>query len=91
MIFFEQKLDAASIERTEATLRQLIDCAVACGGAYYLCYQRAATPAQLAAAYPAIGAFFAAKRRHDPTGLFQNQFFKQYAPAFLCAPEAVPA
>ncbi len=89
VIFFEQKLDPASIQRTEDTLRQMIDCAIACGGAYYLCYQRVATPAQLARAYPAIGAFFAAKRRYDPEGLFVNEFYKQYAPAFPVAREAV--
>ena len=91
VIYFEQKLDAASIRRTEEALKQLVDCAVACGGAYYLCYQRVASAAQLAQAYPAIGAFFAAKRRYDPAGLFVNDFYKHYAPAFLPAPEAAPA
>ncbi|MDB5461047.1 MAG: FAD-binding oxidoreductase [Caulobacteraceae bacterium] len=82
VIFFQQTLDQASIRRTEDVLRRLLDCALACGGAYYLCYQRVAEPAQLAQAYPKIGAFFAAKRRYDPDGLLINEFYKQYAPAF---------
>jgi decaprenylphospho-beta-D-ribofuranose 2-oxidase len=82
VLFFEQKLDAASIRRTEAELKRLLDCALECGGAYYLCYQRVADPAQLAKAYPKIGAFFKAKRRYDPDDLFVNDFYRQYGPAF---------
>ncbi len=90
VIFFEQKLDAASIRRTEAELKRLLDCALACGGCHYLCYQRVANPAQLAKAYPRIGAFFEAKRRYDPDGLFLNDFHRQYAPAFAAPCEATP-
>lgn len=90
VLFFEQKLDADSIRRTEAVLRRLLDCALACGGAYYLCYQRVADAAQLEAAYPRIGAFFEAKRRYDPAGLFVNDFHRQYAPAFPSDSKAVP-
>jgi len=83
VIYFELSLDPAAVARTETTLKALLDCALACGGAHYLCYQRVADPGQLEQAYPAIRAFFAAKRRHDPRGLFVNGFYQHYAPAFL--------
>jgi len=78
VLFFEQRRDAASVRRTEAVLRRLLDAALDCGGAHYLCYQRIASAEQLRRAYPRIDDFFAAKRRHDPDDRFDNQFYAQY-------------
>ena len=39
--------------------------------------------------YPEIRAFFAAKRRWDPDGLFSNSWYARYAPALPA--EAQPA
>jgi hypothetical protein len=83
VVFFEQALDSASVRATETVLERLLDCALTCDGSYYLCYHRVANADRLARAYPRIGAFFAAKRKHDPETLFLNEFYRQYAPAFL--------
>lgn len=79
VLFYEQRLDPAAIAKTEQVLRRLLDCAIACGGTYYLCYHRFAEPAQLHRAYPEIEAFFTLKRKHDPDEIFVNQFYQHYA------------
>jgi hypothetical protein len=33
---------------------------------------------QLRRAYPEVDAFFAAKKKYDPDGLFSNQFYEKY-------------
>jgi FAD/FMN-containing dehydrogenase len=66
------------IARAESLFRRLLDCALDCGGAYYLCYHRFAEPAQLRRAYPGIDEFFALKRKYDPAELFTNQFYVHY-------------
>ena len=48
------------------------------GGRFFLPYQLHYTAAQLERAYPEIGAFFAAKRRLDPTELFVNTFYERF-------------
>jgi hypothetical protein len=79
VLFYEQRLDAASIDHSTAVFRQLLECALECGGTYYLCYHRIAEPGQLRRAYPRIEEFFALKRKYDPTELFTHQFYVQYA------------
>lgn len=78
VIFFEQALQPQAIDRTQTVLRRLLDAALACGGAHYLCYQRFASRRQLRQAYPRLEAFFERKRHYDPKGLFMNQFHEQY-------------
>jgi decaprenylphospho-beta-D-ribofuranose 2-oxidase len=90
VIFFEQLLQPQAIRRTEAVLRRLLDCALACGGAHYLCYQRFASRQQLQQAYPKLDAFFELKRRYDPQQRFDNQFHQQYAAAMAAAPIESP-
>ncbi|MBU1354816.1 MAG: FAD-binding oxidoreductase [Gammaproteobacteria bacterium] len=58
--------------------RALIDLALSHGGTYYLPYQRHATPAQFAAAYPQADRFRAAKAVWDPQGRMTNMLWKQY-------------
>jgi FAD/FMN-containing dehydrogenase len=79
VLFFEQRHNPAALEQTERVLRRLLDAALDCGGTFYLCYQRIATPAQLRRAYPRIDEFFALKRRYDPDERFYNQFYGHYA------------
>lgn len=71
-----------SIERAAASFRELIDLASDLGGSYYLTYHRFATPAQLERSYPRVREFFAAKRRYDPDGVFQSDWYRHYAPHF---------
>ena len=61
--------------------RSLIDLTIAQGGRFFLPYQLHYTPQQLERSYPEIGAFFAAKQRWDPDGLFRNSWYDRYAPA----------
>lgn len=59
-----------------AAFRGLIDCALDCGGSYYLTYHRWARPDQLEAAHPGIRAFLAHKRELDPRGVFQSDWYR---------------
>jgi FAD/FMN-containing dehydrogenase len=57
----------------------LIDLTDAHGGRFFLPYQIHYDAAQLKRAYPQIGAFFAAKRRYDPDGLFANRLYEEFS------------
>ena len=70
---------------TELT-RSLIDITVEQGGRFFLPYQLHYTPEQLQRAYPEIAAFFAAKSRWDPVGLFRNSWYDRYAQAVTPSP-----
>jgi FAD/FMN-containing dehydrogenase len=74
--------EAASIERAAGTFRALIDLASDLGGSYYLTYHRFATPQQFERCYPRVREFFNAKRRFDPAGIFQSDWYNHYAPHF---------
>jgi FAD/FMN-containing dehydrogenase len=74
------------VRRTEAGIanaardfRRIIDRAIEHGGSYYLTYHRWATPEQLEACHPRIREFFRAKREYDPDGIFQSEWYRQYA------------
>jgi FAD/FMN-containing dehydrogenase len=41
-------------------------------------YRLAATQKQFESAYPMARRFFRLKRRYDPDGLFQNEFYLKY-------------
>lgn len=46
------------------------------GGSYYLTYHRFARRDQVIACHPAIRTFLAAKRRFDPLGVFQSDWYR---------------
>jgi FAD/FMN-containing dehydrogenase len=71
-----------AIERAARALCGLIDLASNLGGTYFLTYHKFATPQQLERCYPRAREFFAAKRRIDPTGVFQSDWYQHYAPHF---------
>ena len=56
--------------------RALIDLAAVRDGSYYLTYHRWATRDQLLACHPAFPAWMAAKRRRDPDGVFQSDWWR---------------
>lgn len=58
--------------------RDMVDLALARGGSYYLTYHRHARRDQVLAAYPEFPAFLAEKRRRDPGGLFQSDWYRHY-------------
>lgn len=73
----------ASVQRAGAAFKALIDLAIGFSGSYYLTYHRFATPQQFERCYPRVHEFFEAKRRLDPTGVFQSEWYRHYAPHFM--------
>jgi FAD/FMN-containing dehydrogenase len=69
----------AGIDRSAEAFRTLIDLALARGGSYFPTYHRWATLEQLLAAHPRFPEFIQAKRRIDPGGLFQSEWYRHYA------------
>ena len=67
------------IDRSASAFRSLIDAALARGGSYFPTYHRWATIEQLLAAHPRFPELVEAKRRHDPDGIFQSDWYRHYA------------
>ena len=65
----------AILNGQEACIR-LIDHAIAHGGSYYLTYHRFARRDQVIACHPGIAGFLAAKRRLDPEGVFESDWYR---------------
>jgi FAD/FMN-containing dehydrogenase len=78
VMLFVQERTPAGESRMAALTRELIDAALRAGGRYYLPYRLHATPEQFHRAYPQAAQFFELKRKYDPDGLFQNEFFRKY-------------
>ncbi len=73
---------ADGIAKAEEEFRRLIDRAIERGGSYFLTYHRWASREQVAACYPQMPAFLAAKRRHDPDEVFQSEWYRHYREMF---------
>jgi FAD/FMN-containing dehydrogenase len=78
VMLFNQARTPEADHDMEAMTRKLIDAALDCGGRYYLTYRLHATLEQFTKAYPQAPAFFERKRQHDPSELFQNEFYVKY-------------
>jgi FAD/FMN-containing dehydrogenase len=78
VLYFNQALNAEACRIVERTTVALVDLALSLGGRFYLPYQLYYSPAQLQAAYPEASAFFAAKAKYDPDGIFSNTFYEKY-------------
>lgn len=77
------------VEHTEAgkaraagAFRRLIDLALLRGGSYFPTYHRWATKAQVERCHPRMPEFLAAKRRLDPEGRFQSDWYRHYRAMF---------
>ena len=68
-----------SFAAARSAFTRLIDHATVHGGSYYLTYHRYARRDQLLACHPAIEAFLATKRRLDPSGVFQSDWYRHLA------------
>ena len=79
VLYLNQRTDSKGAMKMETLTRQLVDLTVMLGGRFFLPYQLQYTPEQLQQSYPEIGAFFSAKKRYDPDGLFTNTFYRKYA------------
>jgi FAD/FMN-containing dehydrogenase len=69
---------ASGIQHSAGAFRRLIDLAAGFGGRYYLTYHRFASRRQLDACYPEFREFLAWKRRLDPQGIFQSDWYRHY-------------
>jgi FAD/FMN-containing dehydrogenase len=78
VLYFNQKLNAEQSEILRKTTVDLVDLAISQNGTYYLPYQLYYSSEQLRRAYPEVDAFFAAKQKYDPDGLFTNKFYEKY-------------
>lgn len=83
VLYVNQPTDAAGDAAMARLTRALIDLTIAHGGRFFLPYQLHYTPQQLARSYPEIGAFFAAKQRWDPDGLFRNSWYDRYTQTLM--------
>jgi FAD/FMN-containing dehydrogenase len=72
----------AGMGATHMAFRRLIDLAIARGGSFYLTYSKAASTSQVRACYPGFERFLDAKRRHDPHGRFQSNWYRHYSALF---------
>ena len=78
VLYYKQRTWRTAQDRVAAWTRELIDLALAHGGRYYLPYQRHATTAQFAQAYPEADKLRDLKRAVDPQGKFSNELWRQY-------------
>jgi hypothetical protein len=70
------------LELSAEAFRRLIDLAIRYGGGYYLTYHRYATARQVTACYPQFMEFLEQKRRYDPSGLFQSDWYRHHRRLF---------
>jgi FAD/FMN-containing dehydrogenase len=73
---------ATGIAAAAQSFRGLIDLAIHHGGSYYLTYHRFASREQVAACYPEFEKFLELKKRHDPSGIFQSDWYRHYLALF---------
>jgi FAD/FMN-containing dehydrogenase len=78
VLYHKQRTRQNAKNRVAVWTRELIDAAIACGGAYYLPYQVHATAEQFHKAYPRAYEFFALKRQLDPDFRWRNVIWDTY-------------
>lgn len=74
--------DARGKAASAAAFRRLIDIAIQHRGNYFLTYHRHATAEQVSACYPMFREFLAAKRKVDPSEVFQSDWYRHYRAMF---------
>jgi FAD/FMN-containing dehydrogenase len=70
------------IARAADAFRALIDLAVSYQGSYFLTYHRWAERSQVKAAYPNFEEFLREKIHHDPSQVFQSEWWRHYRDMF---------
>ncbi|MGE0266816.1 MAG: D-arabinono-1,4-lactone oxidase, partial [Candidatus Obscuribacterales bacterium] len=71
-----------ALSATATTFRALIDIARDLGGSFYLTYHRYVERPALESCYPQFENFLALKKKHDPSQLFQSQWYRHYLRMF---------
>lgn len=69
---------SGGIEKTKRDFQIILDHAIEFEGSFYLTYHRWALKRHILAAYPNIREFFKLKKRYDPGGLFQSDWYRHY-------------
>jgi FAD/FMN-containing dehydrogenase len=72
----------AAMERSADAFRRLIDMAISRSGSYYLTYHRFALRKQVEECYPQFAEFLRQKKRFDPHGRFQSEWYRHYRKMF---------
>ena len=78
VLYYKQGVTDADRKAVGVWTRELVDAAIAAGGAYYLPYQIHPTDRQFHAAYPRANEFFALKKKLDPGNKFRNKLWDAY-------------
>jgi hypothetical protein len=78
VLYLNQKVSTRALRAMEKLTGDLIDVVLSFNGTFFLPYQLYFTSQQLHASYPRIDAFFALKRKYDPSLVFMNCFYKKY-------------
>lgn len=91
VLYLNQPTTPDGNARMHRLTSDLIDLTAKHGGRFFLPYQLHYTPNQLRRAYPEISAFFAAKDRWDPDGVFSNTWHARYAPVLAPVTAKQPA
>jgi FAD/FMN-containing dehydrogenase len=79
VLFLDQKVTPEGDRQMAALTQGLVDITAQQDGTFYLPYQLDYRSDQLQRAYPQLNAFFALKRKYDPSQLFTNEFCASYA------------
>jgi FAD/FMN-containing dehydrogenase len=66
----------SGLARLADTCRGIIDKAANHGGSYYLTYHRYATRKQVERCYPQFNEFLRLKKKYDPNGIFQSEWYR---------------
>lgn len=80
VLFFNQKLDRAAVEKTQGWVQQVNSWLAEHDGAFYLPYQPFDSEGQLEACYPQMEGVIEKKRELDPNNIFYNGFWEKIAP-----------
>jgi FAD/FMN-containing dehydrogenase len=78
VLYFNVGFNIRDNEILRKTTLDLIEAANEAEGSFYLPYRLYYSGAQLRRVYPEVDAFFAAKGKYDPAGLFSNKWFEKY-------------
>jgi FAD/FMN-containing dehydrogenase len=70
--------DESGLAKAQQDFRRLIDRAIEFGGSFYLTYHRWADRRQVETCYPRMAEFLRLKRRHDPSEVFQSDWYRHY-------------
>ena len=70
------------IRHAADAFRRLIDIGIKYGGSYFPTYHKYATRTQVQTCYPQFAEFLELKRKYDPDGVFQSDWFRHHRKMF---------